>query len=569
MMTKDVILFLVFMAVLLLSSIPVGRYMAKVFTLQPLPGDKILNPLENLFYKITGTHVGEEMNWKKYSLSVLWFNIFGAILLFIIQMTQALLPFNPENLANSESWHLAFNTAVSFMTNTNWQAYSGETAMSYFTQMAGLTVQNFVSAATGVAVAVALIRGLINKKTDNLGNFWVDLTRCITRIFLPMAIVLATILVSQGVPQNLNAYPHVVTVEGAEQIIATGPVASQEAIKELGTNGGGFFNANSSHPYENPSPLTNFFEMYAILIVSAGLVICYGEMAKDRKQGYSVLAAMSLLFTLMFAVCYWAESSGNPIISQYGLSGATAMEGKEVRFGIGSSALFATTTTAASCGAVNSWHDSYTGIGGLVPMLQMMLGEIVFGGTGAGFYGMILYVLITVFIVGLMVGRTPEYLGKKVEAREVVLTIIGLLLPAIVILCFSATSAVTEAGLAGVSNPGPHGLSEILYGYASGAGNNGSAFAGLGANSLWYNVTIGLAMFIGRFGVIIPVLAIAGSMSTKKIAPAGAGTFNTGSTLFTLLLCVVILIVGALTFFPALAMGPIVDHLYMLQGVVF
>lgn len=569
MMTKDVILFLVFMVALLIGSIPVGRYMAKVFTLQPLPGDKILTPLENIFYKITGTRVDEEMDWKKYTLSLFWFNIFGAILLFTIQMVQAVLPFNPEDLDNVETWHLAFNTAVSFMTNTNWQAYSGETTLSYFSQMAGLTVQNFVSAATGVAVAIALIRGLANKRTDNIGNFWVDLTRCITRIFLPMAIVVATILVFNGTPQNLNAYPHVTTLEGAEQVIATGPVASQEAIKELGTNGGGFFNANSSHPYENPTPFTNFVEMYAILIVSAGLVICYGEMAENRKQGYSVLAAMFILFTLMFATCYWAESSGNTIIAQYNLSGPTAMEGKEVRFGIGSSALFATTTTAASCGAVNSWHDSYTGIGGLVPMLQMMLGEIIFGGTGAGFYGMILYVLITVFIVGLMVGRTPEYLGKKVEAREVVLTIIGLLLPAMTILCFSAASSVTEVGLAGVSNPGPHGLSEILYGYSSGAGNNGSAFAGLGANSLWYNVTIGTAMFIGRFGVIIPVLAIAGSMSPKKIAPAGPGTFDTGSTLFTVLLCVVILIVGALTFFPALALGPIVDHLYMLQGVVF
>ena len=568
-MTKDIVLFVFFLAVLLILAVPLGKYMAKVFQLQPVVGDKLFGPLERLFYKLVGTSEEKGMDWKEYAVCCFLFNIFGMALLWVIQMVQHALPFNPENLDNVETWHLALNTAISFMTNTNWQAYSGETTLSYFSQMAGLTVQNFVSAATGVAVAIALIRGLINHRTSNIGNFWVDLTRCVTRVFLPLAIVVATILVFNGTPQNLSSYYHVNTLEGVEQVIATGPVASQEAIKELGTNGGGFFNANSSHPYENPNPFTNFVEMFSILIVSAALVICYGEMAKSKKQGYSILAAMSILFTLMFAICYWAESSGNPILAQYGLSGATAMEGKEVRFGIGSSTLFATVTTAASCGAVNSWHDSYTGIGGLVPMLQMMLGEIIFGGTGAGFYGMMLYVMITVFIVGLMVGRTPEYLGKKVEAKEIVMTIVGLLLPAITILIFSAISAVTDFGVAGMSQPGPHGLSEVFYGYASGAGNNGSAFAGLGANSLWYNLTIGAAMFIGRFGVIIPILAIAGSMSTKKITPASAGTFDTGSALFAGLLCIIILIVGALTFFPALALGPIVDHLFMWQGQVF
>lgn len=568
-MTKDIILFVVFMLVLVAVSIPLGRYMAKVYQMQPLIGDKFFAPLERFFYKLVGTSEEKSMNWKEYALCTFLFNVFGVILLFIIQMTQVFHPFNPENLDNVESWHLALNTAISFMTNTNWQAYGGETTLSYFSQMAGLTVQNFVSAATGVAVAVALIRGLVNHRTSDIGNFWVDLTRSVTRVFLPLAIVVAMALVIEGVPQNLNAYTHAVTLEGAEQVIAQGPVASQEAIKELGTNGGGFFNANSSHPYENPTPITNFIEMLSILGVSAALVICYGEMSKSRKQAYSIYAAMLLLFTLMFGICYWAESSGNNILAAYGLSGATAMEGKEVRFGIGSSSLFATVTTAASCGAVNSWHDSYTGLGGLVPMLQMMLGEIIIGGTGAGFYGMMLYVLITVFIVGLMVGRTPEYLGKKVEAREVVMSIVGLLLPAATILIFSAVSVVTSFGLAGISNNGPHGLSEVLYGFASGAGNNGSAFGGLGANSLWYNLAVGSAMFIGRFGVIIPILAIAGNMSEKKITPANAGTFDTGSSLFTVLLCAVILIVGALTFFPALALGPIVDHLFMWQGQVF
>lgn len=568
-MTKDIVLFVVFMLVLIGISIPLGRYMSKVYQLQPVIGDKIFGPVERFFYRLVGTSEEKSMNWKEYALCTFLFNIFGMLLLFVIQMTQVFHPFNPEGFDNVESWHLALNTAISFMTNTNWQAYGGETTLSYFSQMAGLTVQNFVSAATGVAVAVALIRGLTNHRTSAIGNFWVDLTRSVTRVFLPLALVVTVALVSQGVPQNLNAYTHVTTLEGVEQIIAQGPVASQEAIKELGTNGGGFFNANSSHPYENPTPISNFIEMLSILGVSAALVICYGEMAKCRKQAYSILAAMCILFTLMFSICYWAESSGNPILAAFGLSGATAMEGKEVRFGIGSSSLFATVTTAASCGAVNSWHDSYTGFGGLVPMLQMMLGEIIIGGTGAGFYGMILYVLITVFIVGLMVGRTPEYLGKKVEAREIVMTIVGLLLPAVTILIFSAISVVTSFGTAGIAQSGPHGLSEVLYAFASGAGNNGSAFGGLGANSLWYNLSVGTAMFIGRFGVIIPILAIAGSMSEKKITPANAGTFDTGSGLFTGLLCVVILIVGALTFFPALALGPIVDHLFMWQGQVF
>lgn len=568
-MNKDIVMFIVFMLVLLITSYPLGKYMARVYEGKSVLGDGIFNLLEKGLYKLMGVQPHEGMNWRKYAGHLFVFNMLGMLLLFMLQMLQAVLPFNPEKLGSVETWHLALNTAISFMTNTNWQAYSGETTMSYATQMLGLTVQNFVSAATGVCVAIALIRGLTNKGTDNLGNFYFDLVRTITRVFLPICIVAGLFLVSEGVPQNLNAYVHATTVEGAEQIIAQGPVASQEAIKELGTNGGGFFNANSSHPYENPTPMSNFVEMYLILLVSAALLTCYGKMSGSMKQGMAVLGSMTLLFVMMFALCYWSEASGNTILESYNLSGPTAMEGKEVRFGIGSSSLFATVTTAASCGAVNCWHDCLTGLGGLVPMLQMMLGEVVYGGTGAGFYGMLLYVFITVFIVGLMVGRTPEYLGKKIEAKEVVLTIIGLLLPAITILIFSGASSVLECGLEGMSQPGPHGLSEVLYGYASGAGNNGSAFAGLGANSLWYNLTIGLAMFVGRFGVIFPVLAIAGNMSTKKITPANAGTFDTGTVLFTLLLTAIVLLVGALTFFPALALGPIVDQLFMYADIVF
>ena len=568
-MTKDIMLFVLFLAVLLLCAWPLGKYMARVFNYEKTCGERFFAPLENIFYKMAKVDPRTEMPWKEYCLNLIIFNALGMLSLFVLQLTQAFLPLNPQQLPNVETWHLAFNTAASFMTNTNWQAYSGETTLSYLTQMLGLTVQNFLSAATGAAVAIALIRGLVRKNTGELGNFWADIIRCTTRILLPICVVATLLLVSQGVIQNLNPYVDVQTVEGAQQTIAMGPVASQEAIKELGTNGGGFFNANSSHPFENPTPWSNFLEMFLILVIPTGLLFTFGEMCKDKKQGYAVLASMLLLFVLMLGVCYASEKYGNPIVAAQGISGDTAMEGKEVRFGIGSSSLFATVTTAASCGAVNSMHDRYTGTGGLVPMLQMMLGEVVLGGVGAGFYGMMLYVFITVFIVGLMVGRTPEYLGKKIEAKEVVLTIAGLLIPAATILTMSAVSCLTEAGQAGISNPGPHGLSEILYGFASGVGNNGSAFAGLGANSLWYNVLIGLAMLIGRFAVIVPVLAIAGNMVTKKIAPANAGTFNTGSSLFAVLLAGVVLIVGALTFLPALALGPIVDQLFMLQGKVF
>lgn len=568
-MEKDLLFFIVFIAVVLIGAIPLGRYMKNVFTLQPLWGDAVIRPIEKGIYTLVGTKESETMNWKEYVLCVIGFNVVGAIVLFVLQLVQAALPLNPHGVGNVSSWHLAWNTAVSFMTNTNWQSYGGETTMSYFTQMAGLTVQNFVSAGTGIAVAVALMRGLTGHTSGSVGNFWVDLVRSVTRILLPLSLVLACVLVAAGVPQNLQDYVQATTLEGAKQVLAQGPVASQEAIKVLGTNGGGFFNANSAHPYENPTPLTNVLEMFSILWISAGLVIMFGHMAGNKKQGYAILGVMTLLFVLLLALCYGAEKMGNPIIGTLGVSGDTAMEGKEVRFGIGGSTLFTAVTTAASCGAVNAMHDSYTGLGGFVPMLQMMLGEVIFGGTGAGFYGMMLYVVIAVFIVGLMVGRTPEYLGKKVESKEIVWTIIGLLLPAVTTLTFTALSCLTPQGLAGISEAGPHGFSEILYAFSSGAGNNGSAFAGLQANSLWYNVLMGIAMLIGRFGVIIPVLIIAGAMGNKKVIPAGSGTFDTGTLLFTFLLGGIVLIVGALTFFPALALGPVVDHLFLLEGTVF
>jgi K+-transporting ATPase ATPase A chain len=441
--------------------------------------------------------------------------------------------------------------------------------MSYFTQMAGLTVQNFVSAATGMAVVIALTRGLARRSAVTIGNFWVDLTRSVYRVLLPISLVGALVLVSQGVIQNLSQYLTVTTLEGARQTIAMGPVASQEFIKMLGTNGGGFFNANSAHPFENPTPLSNLIEMLAILVIPAALPLTFGRMVGQVRQGRAILAAMVILFVLMLGVCYQSEMAGNPRIAAIGVSGPSAMEGKEVRFGMANSALFTTITTAASCGAVNNMHDSLTPIGGLVPLLQIMLGEVVFGGTGTGLYGMLAFVIMVVFIVGLMVGRTPEYLGKKIESGEMKMATLAILIPGVTILLLSGLAAVTKAGLASVLNPGPHGLSEILYAFASGAGNNGSAFAGLDANTLFYNLAIGLAMLIGRFGVILPMLAIAGSMAAKKTIPAGPGTFQTTGVLFTGLLAGTVLVVGALTFFPALALGPVVEQLLMLSGKAF
>lgn len=568
-MSADLTLFVVFIALVIILGAFIGKYMYLVFTDSPV-GDKVFSPIENGIYRVCGVKdsINREMNWKEYTLAVIWFNVLGMLLLWLMQMVQYYLPFNPQKFA-APDWHLALNTAISFMTNTNWQGYGGETTLSYFVQMAGLTVQNFVSAATGIAVAIALIRGLVRHEVHDLGNFWKDLTRCVVRVLMPICVIGSLFLVSQGVIQNLSPYVTVTGLDGVEQTIAMGPVASQEIIKELGTNGGGFFNVNSAHPFENPTPFTNFIEMLAILVISSGLTFTFGFMAKSKKQGYAVLAAMTILFIIMLAVCYSSEQFGNTILADMGITQPTSFEGKEVRFGLGSSSLFTVVTTAASCGAVNNFHDSLTAIGGLVPMLQMMLGEIVFGGTGAGFYGMMIYIFLTVFIIGLMVGRTPEYLGKKIEANEMKMMVLALLIPACGILINSGISCVTEWGLAGLNNNGPHGLSEILYAYASTFGNNGSAFAGLTVNTLQYDLLLGLSMFVGRFAVIVPVMAAAGYMVQKKTVPAGPGTFDTTSTLFVIMLVCVVLIIGALTFFPALSLGPIVEQLLMLQGVTF
>lgn len=568
-MTQDLALFALYLAVLLILAWPLGRYMAKVFTLEKTVFDPVFEPVAKAIYRLSGVDASQEMNWRQYAAAVVLFNLFGMVLVYLIEVAQGMLPFNPEGLEGVAPWHLALNTAVSFMTNTNWQAYGGESTMSYFTQMAALTVQNFFSAATGLAVAIALIRGLTRKSATTIGNFWVDLVRSTVWVLLPICIIYGLLLVQQGSIQNLSPYMTIHTMEGAEQKLAMGPVASQEAIKMLGVNGGGFFNANSAHPFENPTPLSNFLQMVSIFLIPVAVVFTFGRMARDRRQGYAVLAAMLMLFVLNLGAVYVSELSGNPILAAQGLSGPTAMEGKEVRFGIANSALFATITTAASCGAVNSMHDSFTPLGGLAPMLQMMLGEVVVGGVGAGFYGMMMFAVLTVFIVGLMVGRTPEYLGKKIEAWEMKMATLAVLIPAVVILLGSALAAVIPQGTDAIANPGPHGLSEMLYAFASGAGNNGSAFAGLGANTPFYNLALAAAMLLGRFGVIIPVLAIAGSMAGKKIAPPGPGTFPTTGWLFAVLLAGVVLVVGALTFLPALALGPVVEHLQMLGGVTY
>ena len=568
-MISDLILFIVFLATLIILALPLGKYMASVFMGEKLWIDALFRPVEKTVYRLTGVDETKEMTWKEYALNLLTFNLFGIAAVYLIQVLQQFLPYNPENLPNVAPWHLAFNTAVSFVTNTNWQAYAGENTMSYFTQMTALTVQNFLSAAVGIAVAVAFIRGLTRKTTEFIGNFWVDLVRSIVWVLLPLSIVFGVILVQQGVLQNLSPYVTIDTLEGTKQTLAMGPVASQEAIKILGTNGGGFFNANSAHPFENPTPFSNFLQMVSIFLIPTALVFVFGYFAQDKRQSYAILGSMLLLFVGMLAITYVSESYGNPIVGNLGVNGFTAMEGKEVRFGIGGSALFATVTTAASCGAVNAMHDSLTPLGGLVPMLQMVLGEVVVGGVGAGFYGMMMHVLLAVFIVGLMVGRTPEYLGKKIEAWEMKMVTLAILIPSVTILLGSAAAAITEAGVAGIANPGPHGLSEILYAFSSGAANNGSAFGGLTVNTPFYNLMLASAMLLGRFGVILPVLAIAGSMARKKTSPPGPGTFSTTGILFITLLSGVVLIVGALTFLPALSLGPIVEQLLMLQGVTF
>jgi len=487
----------------------------------------------------------------------------GFVFVFLLQLFQAQLPLNPANLPNV-SWHSAFNTAVSFMTNTNWQGYAGETTLSYFVQMIGLTVQNFVSAATGIAVILAVLRGLSRKTTDKLGSFWTDLTRSTLYVLLPLSILFSVVLVGQGVVQNYKTYDTVQTLQGATQVIPQGPAASQIAIKQLGTNGGGFFNANSAHPFENPTPFSNFLEMLALLLIPAALTFTYGKMVGSTRQGWTIFTAMLILLVIGLSISLYAEYSTNPIFGNLHL-----MEGKETRFGITNSVLWSTSTTAVSNGSVNAMHDSLSPLAGMVAMINIMLGEIIFGGVGSGLYGMVIFIIITVFIAGLMVGRTPEYLGKKIQKFEVQMAILAVLAPNVVILLFAAWASVTAPGLSSLNNAGPHGLSEILYAYASAAGNNGSAFAGLNANTIFYNITLAIGMLIGRFGIIIPVMAIAGSMAQKKITPSSAGTFHTDNWLFIGLLIAVILIVGGLTHFPALALGPIAEHLLMNNGITF
>lgn len=559
----DVIQVILFFSLLIGLTPILGNYMFNVFTGNKHIMQPVLGWLERLTYRLVGVNSNEESNWKSYLFGLLLFNFIGFVFLFLIQLFQAYLPLNPAHL-NNVSWHSAFNTAVSFVTNTNWQGYAGETTLSYFVQMIGLSVQNFVSATTGIAVLLAVIRGISRKTTETIGNFWTDLTRSTLYVLLPLSILFSIVLMGEGVVQNFKTYETVQTLEGTQQIIPMGPAASQIAIKQLGTNGGGFFNSNSSHPFENPTPFSNFIEMLLILLIPASLTFTYGKMVGSVRQGWTIFSAMLILLVVGLSISLYAEYSANPIFGNLPL-----MEGKETRFGITNSVLWSTSTTAASNGSVNAMHDSLSPLAGMVAMLNIMLGEVIFGGVGAGLYGMIIFIILTVFIAGLMVGRTPEYLGKKIEAFEVQMAIIAILAPSAVILLFSAWASVSSYGLSSLNNLGAHGFSEILYAFSSAAGNNGSAFAGLNANTVFYNLTLGLGMIIGRFGVIIPVLAIAGSMAKKKTIPTSAGTFHTDNWLFIGLLIAVILIVGGLTFFPALSLGPVIDHLLMNSGITF
>jgi len=579
-----------YLLVVLLVTKPAGLFMARVFNREKTFLDPVLRPIERLVYRLTGIDEEREMRWTEYTVCMLLFSGVSMTLLYLIERTQKWLPFNPQKFSNVDP-ALAWGTAASFTTNTNWQVYSGESTMSYFTQMAGLAYHNFVSAAVGIVLAIVVIRGIARKETDKLGNFWVDTTRCLLWVLLPVCLVGSLVLVSQGVVQNLKPYttigliqPYTAQVTGpdgktttqmvTQQVIAQGPVASQEVIKEFGTNGGGFFNANSAHPFENPTPFSNFFELVLIFAIPSGLTYTLGRMTGSQRHGWAVWAAMAFLFLVGVTAVYWAEAKGNPLLvgtDQHAsaLQSGGNMEGKEVRFGITNSALFATVTTDASCGAVNSMHDSFTPLGGMVPLINIMLGEVVFGGVGAGLYGIFVFVVLAVFIAGLMVGRTPEYLGKKIEAYDVKMAMLAVLILTFTILGFSAVSVVKPYGTAGISNPGPHGLSQILYAYVSSTGNNGSAFGGINANTLWYNSTTGTAQLLGRFFMIIPIMAIAGSLARKKTVPESAGTFPVTGGLFSGLLVSTILIVGALTFFPALSLGPILEHLLMQAGKVF
>ena len=563
MSTSDFMQIIIYVAILILLAPVLGQYMANVFSGRKTFLHPLFSWLERLTYRLCGVDPNEDMHWKKYAWALLWFNILGFAVVFILQMIQKSLPLNPQHLGNVQ-WALSFNTAVSFMTNTNWQSYAGETTLSNLTQMIGLTVQNFVSAATGIAVMLALIRGIIRKTSASIGNFWVDLTRSVVYVLLPLSIILAIVLMGQGVVQTLSPAVTVKTVEGVTQTIPLGPAASQVAIKQLGTNGGGFFNANSAHPFENPTPLSNFLEMLAILIIPAGLVFAYGKMANARKHTAIVFGVMLALFLAGLALSLYGEYSINPVLGVQG-----NMEGKETRFGTVNSVLWSVATTDASNGSVNAMHSSLSPLSGGVAMFNIMLGEIIFGGVGAGMYGILLFILLTVFLAGLMVGRTPEYLGKKIEAREVQMVILAILGTNMVIKIGAGISCVLPVALASLANRGPHGLSEILYAFASAAGNNGSAFAGLNANTDYYNIALGLSMLIGRFIIIIPALAIAGSLAAKNISPPSSGTFATDNFIFAVILIGTILIVGALTFLPALSLGPIIEHLLMNAGIAF
>jgi len=584
-----------YVVVLIAASVPLGAYMANVYEGRSA-ATRLGAPLERLIYRLCGINPGEEMHWTRYALATLWFSLFGVLAVYALQRFQAFLPLNPASM-DAVSPDSSFNTAVSFATNTNWQGYGGESTMSYLTQMLALTAQNFVSAASGMAVLVALIRGFARQSSQTVGNFWVDLTRSTLYILLPLSFVLALVLVSQGMPQTLSAYHTVPLVESVEfdnpkldkagqplkddkgnpvtekaiqkeQVIAVGPVASQIAIKQLGTNGGGYFNVNSAHPLENPTPLSNFLEVLAILLIGAALCHTFGRMVGDRRQGWALQAAMAIIFVVLLAVCAGAEQAGNPALSKLEVDQSASavqpggnMEGKETRFGVVNSALWATATTSASNGSVNSMHDSFTPLGGLVPMWLMQLGEVIFGGVGSGLYGMLVFAIVAVFVAGLMIGRTPEYLGKKIEAYEIKMSAIAVLVPLIMALGGTAVAVMLEAGRAGVANPGAHAFSEILYAFSSAGNNNGSAFAGLSANSPFYNTALGVAMWFSRFWVMIPVLALAGSLAAKKKVPAGLGTLPTHTPLFVFFLIGVVVIVGALTFIPALALGPVVEHL--------
>jgi potassium-transporting ATPase potassium-binding subunit len=565
----------IYCALIILFVRPFGAFMARVFEGERTFLHPVLRPVERAVYWCCGVDEKQEQHWLTYAVAMLFFSVAGFVTLYALQRFQDVLPFNPQGQSAVEQ-SLAFNTSVSFVTNTNWQAYGGETTMSYLTQMAGLTMHNFVSAATGIALVLAVIRGFARRSVQTVGNFWVDLTRCTLYVLLPLSIIVALALIAFGMPQNLGAYTEATTLEGVKQVIAQGPVASQIAIKQLGTNGGGFFNVNSAHPFENPNAITNLIEMWAILAISAALTYTFGRMVRDQRQGWALFAAMGVLFLVGITTCYWAESQGNPAFVALHIDQAPSalqaggnMEGKEVRFGIANSTLWATATTDASNGSVNSMHDSYTPLGGMVPLVNIMLGEVIFGGVGSGLYGILAFAIVAMFVAGLMVGRTPEYLGKKLEAREVKLTILALLSLPLSILGWTALATVAPAGIAGIANTGPHGFSEILYAYTSSTGNNGSAFAGLSANTLFYNMTLAGAMLMGRFIFVIPMLAVAGSLAKKKRLEPSAGTFPTHGPLFVGLLVGVILIIGGLTYFPAVSLGPVVEQVAMNHGKLY